>query len=121
MSTLATRRAELTAAMLTGGVAISDAPGRIAPPVGYIYGDGIDPRGIGRGQVAASFRVTLVVGHPDAPAASAALGVLTLLALSVLQDLNGWQVGEVRPDAVRTIAGALFLSADVTASAMIDI
>jgi hypothetical protein len=107
--------------MLTGGVTISDAPGRVAPPVGYVYGGGIDPRGIGRGQVAATFRVTLVVGRSDAPAASAALGDLTLLALSVLQDLNGWQIGEVGPDAIRTIAGAEYLSADVTASSMIDL
>jgi hypothetical protein len=107
--------------MATGGVVISDAPGRIAPPVGYIYGDGIDPRGIGRGQVAASFRVTLVVGRADAPAASAALGALTILALTALRNINGWQVGEVRPDAIRSIAGADYLTADVTASAMIDV
>lgn len=121
MATLATRRAALAAALETGGISIADSPGRQAAPFGLIYGAGIDPRGVGRGQVVASFRVTLCAARADERAASEELGAMQLVALGVIRELAEFALGATGPDVIRTVEGIQYLTSDVACSAMVDL
>ncbi len=121
MSTIAQQRAVLAAALVAGGVPTTNAPGRVSPPVAVLVAAGSDLEGIGRGQVAYGFRVVLVSGAADADASAGRLDELVTDTITVLRNLNGWRITTVGAASVRDVAGSLYLSADVTALAMIDL
>lgn len=121
MATIAARRAELVAALVAATVRASDDPGAVEPPVTYIYGDGSDLVGVGRGQVRYGFRLVLVAGLREAPYASSTLGTLAELVITTLRALAGWQLGPLSADVVRTIAGGEYLTADLSVSTMVDL
>jgi hypothetical protein len=121
MTTIADRRTELAAALVAGGVSVTNAPGRVSPPVAVLIAAGSDLEGVGRGQVAYGFRVVLVAGAADADASALRLDELVGDAIAVLRNLDGWRLTTVGATSTRDIAGALYLTADVTASAMIDL
>ncbi len=121
MTTIAARRSELTTALVAGGVTCTDAPGDAQPPYAVLVQAGSDLEGIGRGQVAFDWRITLVAG--DYLVASSALNLDALMATttSILRLMDGWRITGLGAASIRDIAGALYLTADVTASAMIDL
>ena len=121
MSTIATRRTELAAALVAGGVSTSNAPGRVSPPVAVLVAAGSDLEGIGRGQVPFGYRIVLVAGAADADASALRLDELVTDTIAVLRSLDGWRIDNLGSASVRDVAGALYLSADVTAYAMIDL
>jgi hypothetical protein len=121
MTTLAGARSALGTALSTGGVTLSDAPGRVAPPVALIFGGGIDPSHAMRREMLATFRITAVAGRADATAMSAALGELVLKILAVVNGLAGWVVGNVSPDLERSIAGGQYLTADISVSTFVSV
>jgi hypothetical protein len=121
MTTLQQARDELAVALTTAGVPIGKAPGEIAPPSGVIFGDGIDLAHVGRGQIEARFRATLLSGKWDQAAAADGLRTLVLVALGAIRSLAGWRLVEVRRDTVIDIAGGSYLAADVIASRFVDI
>lgn len=121
MATLASRRAELVAALVAAGVRSGDDPGAIAAPCALVFGAGSDMTGIGRGQVAVEFRVTMLGGLSDAHAAGAELATLEGTVLTVARALAGWQVGPLSGDQIRTVAGGDYLSADLALTTTVDL
>ncbi len=121
MTSIATRRGALVTALTGASIRCSDSPGDTAAPVVHIFGNGSDMRGVGRGQVRYSFRLVLQPEGGTTAVASSNLGVMVAAVVAVLRTLTGFEVGEVTPDTLRTIAGSDFLSADVTALTMIDL
>lgn len=118
MSDYAGTRDELATALEAGGVAV----GGPAVPFVLIFGDGItDPRGLGRGQTPARFRIALFAGRPDAAASADALAALIAATLTVIRALAGWAFLELRGDRRRILGTSDYLSADVIVSAMVDI
>lgn len=118
---LAVSRAALVAALVAASIRCSDSPGDTAAPVVHIFGNGSDMHGIARGQVRFGFRLVLQPEGGTPALASANLGVMVEAVCAVLRALAGFEVGEVSPDVMRTLAGSEFLSADVTAFTMIVI
>lgn len=121
MATQTSRRAELAAALAAASVTASDAAGRDTPPYVLMYGGGIDPRDTMRGQMRASVRIVAIAAKADAGAASVQLAGLVESVLAVLRALAGWRIDGVSSDLRRIIAGAEYLSADISASCMIDV
>ena len=122
MTTIATRRSALSAAIVAAGIRCSDTgPKATAPPVVHIFGGGLDPAGVARGQVRYTFRLVLQPDGGTPAVQSTNLAVMVASVVGVLRSLAGFQVGEVTADVIRTLAGSDFLSADVTATTMIDL
>jgi len=121
MTTIATRRAELTAALIAGGVSCTDTPGDAQPPYAILVQAGSDLDGIGRGQVAFGWRVTLVAGDYLVATSATALDSLMSTSTTVLRLMDGWRLTSMSAASIRDLAGGLYLTADVTASAMIDL
>lgn len=122
MTTVADARATLRATLVAADIRVDDDPGSVAPPCVYIYNGGVsDMRRIGMGKVPWSFRVVCRPSTNTEKVASAGVGALVIAVLTVLRALPGWEVGEVTPDIMRTTAGSDYLSADVTATTMIDL
>jgi hypothetical protein len=121
VTSIADRRTELTAALVAGGVRTTSAPGEVQPPCAVLISAGSDMDGIGRGQVPFGFRIVLAAGAPTVEASADALDALTGTTLTVLRGLDGWRIQSIAAASIRDIAGALLLSSDVTAEAMIDL
>lgn len=121
MTTLHEARDELIDALRTANLRATDTPGGMDPPYVAVLGDGIDLSHIIRGQTPARFRAACIAGKADASGSVADLDALKLDVLVVLRALPGWALGEVRGDGIRTYGGSDLLTADVTASRMIDI
>jgi hypothetical protein len=120
--TIVEARAELGAALASGGVPIGSGPGAVAPPSGLVYGEGIATDAqIMRGQVEARFRVVLLAGAWDHGATADKLDALKLAAMTVVRTLAGWRFDELRPDRITQIAGGQVLAADIVATRMVDI
>ena len=119
MTTLAQAQAELEAAL----AAVTNVGGLdgVTPPGVIVYGDGVDPAHIVRGQMEAGFRLTFVGGAWDGAASSSALRGVIAAALPILAGLAGWRLGSVTPDSVVRIAGSTLLGADMPLSRMVDI
>lgn len=122
MTTLAEARADLAGALVNGAVDVAPTPGRVASPCVLVFGNGIaDLRGVGRGQLPAGFRLVLVAGRADQEATAAMLDALTLVVLGILRELEGWRLGEIRPDTIRTFGAGDYLTRDLTTAVMVDI
>lgn len=121
MTTLAGARAELIAALEADGIRATDTPGGRDLPYVLVAGDGIELTHLVRGQGTATFRATCIAGAWDDSAAALALDELKLDVLGVLRALPGWRVNSVGRDGIRTYAGAELLTADCSASRMIDL
>jgi hypothetical protein len=120
--TIGEARAELGAALASGGVPIGTGPGAVAPPSGLVYGEGITADSqITRGQVEARFRVVLLAGAWDHGATADKLDALKLAAMTVTRELTGWRFDELRPDRLTSIGGGQLLAADLIATRMVDI
>jgi hypothetical protein len=122
MTTFVDARAEVIAALIAAGVRASDTPGADTPYV-YVAGDGSgDGSRVVTGQLVASFRLVMVGGAWDESAAARDLDTLKQTVLETLRSLAGWRLTSgVSRDGARDWAGALYLSADVTAERLIDI
>jgi len=114
-------RGVLSAALVAASLPCSDSPGDTAAPVVHIFGNGSDMRGVGRGQVRYGFRLVLQPEGGNPAVESANLGAMVEAVCAVIRSLSGWEVGEVGPDTIRTLAGADFLSADVTALVQVEL
>lgn len=112
-------RAELAAALTTAEV--PTGPPVPAMPCAVLYGDGMDPSHFARGQLIASTRIVLLAGAWDAPAAADILAGLRAATLAVLRALPGWELRDVRRDAVVNHRGGLVLTCDVIARRAITI
>lgn len=121
MTTLAGARAELIAALEAASLSATETPGSKPPPYVAVLGGGVDFGHIVRGSVLSTWRLACVAGLADAKASVAQLDALKLSAIGMLLTLAGWQLGEVRPDGIRSYAGSDYLTADVTASRYIDL
>lgn len=121
MTTLDGARDELAAALVAADVPVADAPGASDVPYAVIFGEGIDPGHVIRGQVLATFRATLLSGAWDQAASAKGLRALVLAAAGAVRGLHGWTFGGVRRDTTIDIAGGTYLAADVIASRMVDI
>lgn len=123
MSTLATQRAALAAALAAAGIPAGDPAGQTAPPCALIFGAGIDVGSahVGRGQVPARFRITLVAGLYDEYAAGLDLATMQGDAIAAVRDMAGWQLIESGPDTITAIAGGQYYAADLIVAAMIDL
>lgn len=120
MTTLAGARAELLAAYATASIRAGSASLGETPYV-LVAGGGIDAAHVMRGQALATFRSILVAGAWDDAASATTLDALKLATLDVLIGLAGWQVGSLGSDGLRSFAGGDYLSAEWSASRMIDI
>ncbi len=121
MTSVLAARDELAAALETGTVQVAGAPGSGAPPVAFIFGDGVSEWHLSRNQFVQRFRVTLVAGGWDVESSGRILTGLVQQAVLVILGLSGWRLEEVRRDNVISIAGGQMLGADVIASRMVDI
>ena len=121
MTTILEARDALDTALTSGGVPIADAPGAMAVPYGVIFGEGISDIHAARRQARAEFRVTLIAGGWETAVAGRTLTGLVQTTLDTLLELDGWQLGEIRPDVVISITAGQMLAANVTASRMVDI
>ena len=121
MTTLAGARAELVAAIDAAGMKATDVAGAKPVPYVLVAGAGIDPSRVMVGKVAATFRAICVAGAWDQAAAVGSLDELKLGVLSVLRGLAGWQLGEVGRDGIRSFSGSDLLTADVSATRLIDL
>lgn len=121
MTTLAGARAALIAAVDAVDLAATETPGTRVPPYVAVLGDGLALDRIVTGRVVGRFRLALVAGAADQSGAAAELDSMKLTILVALRALAGWQLGEVRPDGIRTYGGAEYLTCDVTASTLIDL
>lgn len=120
MTTLAAARAELVAALSTAGLRGTTAAGG-DPPYVLVAGGGIEMTHVVRGQAPATFRARCVAGAWDDAAAAAILDEQKLSVLGVLLALTGWRMLPVGDDVIRDYAGSMYLTADVSASRMIDL
>jgi hypothetical protein len=103
-------------------MAVADVPGQAAPPCAVIFGEGAgDLEHIGRGQLTASFRITLLSGGWDLEASGRVLTGLVQSAIGVVLALPSWRLDAIRRDTTIDIAGGRMLGADVIASRMVDI
>ena len=121
MTTLAEARAELVAALEAADIAATDTPGARDVPYVLVSGDGIDAAHIVRGQAVATFRALCIAGAWDGHAVVDELDSLKLATLTVVRELEAWRFGSVGRDGIRTFGGSELLTADVSASRMIDI
>lgn len=123
--TIAEARAALIAALRDDAPAawpVTDTPGTIAAPYLAVLGGGADLGGrIVTGRIAATFRVAMIAGAADQSAAVAELDAMKQAVMSALRALAGWQLGELRPDGIRTFAGADFLTADLEAVTLVTL
>ena len=120
MTTLAGARAELVAAYVAASIRATSTPGG-EPPYILVAGGGIDPQHIIRGQAEASFRSILVAGGFEDAKSANELDTLKLAALDVVRDLAGWRLDTIGGDGLRSFSGGDYLSAELSASRMIDI
>jgi hypothetical protein len=116
--TLAELRADLADALGDAGARVSSRPGAEAVPYALIYGQGVAARPGPGGSRYATFRIVLVAGKADQAAMTAELGELVVRVLTALWGRAGWVVGDAGPDTIRTLGGADYLTADVTATAL---
>jgi hypothetical protein len=117
---VAAARSTLVAALVAAGIRCSDSPGDTAAPVVHIFGNGSDL--VFRGsQLRYGFRLVLQPEGGTPAIASANLGTMVEAVVAVLRALQGWQLGDVSQDIMRSLAGSDFLSADITASTLIVI
>ena len=121
MTTYAQGRDELVAALVADGVRCSVEYGGIEPPCAVVFSEGAELASIGRGQVPWTYRVTLLAGGMDASGVAAELDTLRGTALGTVQALAGWRVDRLGRDAIRQVAGASILAADLFLTRMIDI
>lgn len=120
-TTLATARSALSAAIVSAGGKVSTNPGDTAPPCYYIFGGGAsDFRRVAAGKVPFTFRIVCHPPSQNEMVASEQLASMVLALISAIRSLAGWQLGEVSADVIRRVGGSDFLSADVTASTLID-
>ena len=120
MTTLAQARAELIAAYTAASIRATSTPGG-EPPYVLVAGGGIDAEHIIRGQTEATFRSVLVAGGFEDTKSAAELDALKLGALGVLRALAGWRLGTIGGDGIRSFSGGDYLSAEASASRMIDV
>ena len=121
MTTLVQARAELVAAIDAAGIKATDVAGGKAVPYVLVAGAGIDLSRVISGRVEATFRAICVAGGWDEGTAIEALDAMKLGVLSVLAGLAGWRLGEVGRDGIRSFSGSDLLTADVSASRLIDL
>lgn len=115
MTTLAEARTELAGALEIAGLVVSPTLGRLSPPCVVIFGDGIDPAHLARGQVKAGLRSMVVAARADSEVAIADLGEMVLAALGAIRGLADWELGTIGVDTIRKVNQVEYLTADVTA------
>lgn len=121
MTTIAGARTALSAAIVAAGGVVADNPGGTAPPCYYIFGGGAsDFRRAAAGKAEFTFRVVCHPPSSNEMVASSELAGMIQTLITALKSLAGWQLGEVSADVIRRVGGSDFLSADVTASTLID-
>lgn len=119
--TFAAARAELTTAMAGIGNGATSRPGSIAPPYVLIAGDGAASDHIVRGAAMSTWRVVLCAGGWEADTTAGVLDAMKDEAIAALRELDGWQVGELGRDGIRTFAGSELLTAELRGVRMIDL
>ena len=120
MTTLGSARAEVIAALQAADVRAVAAPGGEVPYV-YVAGDGGNVTRLLAGLVQTDWRLILVGGAWDEEAAATELDTLKQSVLETLRALDGWAVGELGRDGARDWAGGLYLTADISASRLVDV
>ena len=120
MTSLADARSTLATALETAGVTVSPTVGRLAPPMAIIFGAGIDPAHLVRGQVEAGLRVMLVSAKADQESAIADLGDMVLLTIAAVRALAGYRLGTIGVDTIRRLPSGEYLTADVTCHRFVD-
>jgi hypothetical protein len=121
VTTLREGRTALAAALETAGVTVSPALGRIAPPCAVIFGNGIDPTHLLRGQAEAGYRVMLEAGRADQEVSALELGDMVLAAIAAIRSLAGWRLGTIGVDTIRVIGAAEILTADVVGHSFVTV
>ena len=120
MTTRAQARAELMTALRTAGVRAVDSP--IGdPPYVLVGGGGIAMTHVTIAKAPATIRARCVAGAWEAAGVQAILDELIQDTLAVLRAMTGWQMLPVGQDEIRRFTGGDYLTADVSASRMIDI
>src|SRR4026207_876987 len=99
MTSILQARDELDAALVAGSIPVAGAPGPAAPPCAILFGDGLaDLEHIQRGQVVASFRITVLAGGWEQAETGRTLTGLVQQTVTVVRALAGWRLDEVRRD-----------------------
>ena len=118
--TFAGAREELATAFEAQGVNATYVVGGKPVPYVLIAQGGIsDPSHVVRGELLADFRMIFLAGPPDSERAVTDLDDMKTQCISQLRLLEGWRLGSMGADGIRTYAGGQFLSADLTASRFI--
>ena len=120
MTTLAQARAELITALTTASVRATSTPGN-DPPYVLVQGAGIDMSHITRSEALADFRIMCVAGASDMAQSALTLDTLKLAVVQTLRALGSWRLGNVGRDGIRTYGGGEYLTAECSASRMIDL
>jgi hypothetical protein len=120
MTTLAQARAEVITALTTAGVRATSTPGN-DPPYVLVQGAGIDMGHITRSEALSDWRLMCVAGASDSTQSAASLDTLKLAVIQTLRALAGWRLGNVGRDGIRTYGGGEYLTAECSASRMIDL
>jgi hypothetical protein len=120
MTTLAQARAELITALTTASVRATSTPSN-DPPYVLVQGNGVDMAHITRSEALADFRIMCIAGASDSSKSAESLDALKLVVIQTVRALAGWRLGNVGRDGIRTYGGGEYLTADCSASRMIDL
>lgn len=122
MTTVAESRAALISLLGASALDVTSVLGAKQPPYVAVLGDGIDTTGRApAGQGIASWRCALIAGKSDQEASAASLDALKQYVAVTIRAAPGWQLGEIRRDGIRSIAGGLYLTADIIANQVVNI
>ena len=121
MTSLAEARSEFVAAIATAGVEAKTSPGG-DPPYVYVRADGVpDVSHVVRGTVLGTWAAVCVGGGWTDEGAALELDTLKMAVLTALRSLDGWKLGDIGRDGIRSHQGAELLTADVTANRYVDL
>lgn len=121
MTSIVDGRADLVTALTGAGIRATEDLGGVAVPCVIVSGSGVDVGHIGRGQVAAGYRLALLSGAWDAAGASRGLAALTDDVLAVLRALEGFAVGDVTADTIIRVAGSDLYGAFIPLRRLADV
>ena len=120
MASYATRISELATAASSAGLTVRDTWGG-EPPYVIVFNDGGEFGATPLGTYRQAFRITAVQSKALDSMSTSALAALMQTVLGVVLDLQGWRIDSLSADQLRDDAGSRVYSADVIASAIVEI